>query len=217
MRATPAVCLPRYSVPMTWGALLAALVLTAATAAASDARLEGNDGHPRDRLPLTLHLSSFGDAGLDAAAAKAIDDWNRVAREALGVAVFNRVNDKAGSAVTVETLPRDPRGLMGFAEVESANGVIALPVRVVVHEPTARGETSRETILYQVLAHELGHALGLPHNTDPRSLMCCVHESLDFKNPDVRAAYIESRRRPDVGSARAQLSAHYERFWRSRP
>ena len=197
---------------------MAVLVLIAGTAAASDAPLEGNNGHPRDRLPLALYLSSFGDRGLDAAAVRAIDDWNRVAREALGVAVFNRVHDKAGAVVTVETLPRDSRGLMGFAEVESAgDGVITLPVRVVVHEPTARGETSRETILYQVLAHELGHALGLPHNTDPRSLMCCVHESLDFKNPDVRAAYIESRRRPDVGSARGQLSAHYERFWRSRP
>ena len=194
------------------------LLLVAAAAVASDAPLEGNDGHPRDRLPLALYLGSFGDAGLDASAARAIDDWNRVARNAIGVAVFNRVADKAGAAVAVETLPRDPRGLMGFAEVETgSDGVITLPVRVVVHEPTARGETSRETILYQVLAHELGHALGLPHNTDPRSLMCCVHASLDFKDPAVRAAYVESRRRPDVGSARGQLSSHYERFWRARP
>jgi len=95
-----------------------------------------------------------------------------------------------------------------------ADGAIALPVRVVVHEPAARGQTSRETILYQVLAHELGHALGLPHNADPKSLMCCVHASLDFKAPAIRAAYIESRRHPDVGSAREQLAAHYGRVWR---
>jgi hypothetical protein len=198
--------------------LLAASAAGASAAVASDVPLAGTDGHPRDRMPLVLHLASFGDAGLDAAATKAVDDWNRVAREAIGTAVFNRVAGKAGAAVSVETVPRDPRGLMGFAELESGtHGVIALPVRVVVHEPAARGQTSRETILYQVLAHELGHALGLPHNTDPRSLMCCIDSSLDFNDAAVRAAYIESRRRPDVGTAAAQLAAHYQKFWRSRP
>jgi hypothetical protein len=195
----------------------ALLLLLAVPAIASETVLSGVEGHPRARLPLVLHMSSFGDAALDAAASRAVDDWNRVAREAIGVPVFARVDTKAGAQVSVETLPRDARGLMGFAVVETADGAITLPVRVVVHEPAARGQTSRETILYQVLAHELGHALGLPHTTDPRSLMCCVHASLDFKDPAVRAAYVEARRHPDVASARAQLGAHYERVWRPRP
>lgn len=190
-------------------------LLLAAPALASDTGLAGTEGHPRGRLPLALHLASFGDAALDAAVAKAVDDWNRIAREALGVAVFARVESKTAAHVVVEALPPDARGLMGFAEVETGkDGVVTLPVRVVVHEPAARGQTSRETILYQVLAHELGHALGLPHTTDPRSLMCCVHASLDFNDPTVRAAYVEARRHPDIGTARAQLATHYERFWR---
>ena len=194
------------------------LLLVAMPALASDAGLSGAEGHPRARLPLALHMTSFNDAALDTAASKAVDDWNRVAREALGVAVFARVTAKAEAQVVVETLPPDARGLMGFAEVEvGSDGAITLPVRVVVHEPAARGQTSRETILYQVLAHELGHALGLPHTADPRSLMCCVHASLDMKDPAVRAAYVESRRHPDVASARAQLVAHFERVWRTRP
>jgi hypothetical protein len=192
------------------------LVLLAAPAPASDVALSGVDGHPRARLPLALHMASFGDAALDAAAARALDDWNRVAREALGVPVFTRVETKEAAQVAVESRPPDARGVMGFAVVEAADGAITLPVRVVVHEPAARGQTPRETILYQVLAHELGHALGLPHTTDPRSLMCCVHASIDLKDPAVRAAYVEARRHPDVASARAQLVAHYERVWRER-
>jgi hypothetical protein len=109
----------------------------------------------------------------------------------------------------------DPRGPMGVTHLAlGSDSVIALPIRIDVREPAARGQTSRETVLYQVLAHELGHALGLAHTTDPRSLMCCVHESLNFNDPAVRDAYVESRRKPDVGSVRAQLSAHYERVWR---
>jgi len=194
------------------------LLVLAVPVSASDVGFSGTEGHPRSRLPLALHMTSFGDAALDAAATKAVDDWNRVAQLALGVAVFARTDARDAAQIAVETLPPDARGLMGVAHVGvDADGAIALPVRVVVHEPAARGQTSRETILYQVLAHELGHALGLPHNTDPKSLMCCIHQSLDFNDPAVRAAYIESRRHPDVGTVRAQLTAHYERVWKPRP
>ena len=193
------------------------LVLVAAPALASDVVLSGAEGHPRSRLPLALHVTSFGDTALDAAARKAVDDWNRVALEALGVTAFASVESQEAAQVLVDTRARDERGLMGFARVEVGDGgVITIPVRVVVYEPTARGATSRETLLYQVLAHELGHALGLPHNTDPRSLMCCIHESLNFKDPAVLAAYVEARRRPDVASAKAELAAHYQRVWRER-
>ena len=198
--------------------VLALLLVLAVPALASDVDLSGAHGHPRARLPLALHMTSFGDAALDAAATRAVDDWNRVAQDALGVAVFARVESKDTAQVNVEILPPDARGLMGVAHVTVGTaGAIDLPVLVVVHEPTARGQTSRETILYQVLAHELGHALGLPHNTDPKSLMCCIHRRLDFNDPAVRAAYIESRRRPDVATVREQLAAHYERVWRTRP
>jgi hypothetical protein len=192
-----------------------ALLAFASVATASDAPLAGSDGHPRDRLPLTLHVASFASPSLDLAANRAVDDWNRVARETFGVDVFTRITDSRDAQVVVVVIAGDPRGPMGVTHLAlGSDSVIALPIRIDVRAPAARGQTSRETVLYQVLAHELGHALGLVHTTDPRSLMCCVHESLNFNDPAIRDAYVESRRKPDVSSVRAQLSAHYERFWR---
>ena len=194
---------------------VALLLVVTAPALASDTALSGVEGHPRDWLPLALYVASFGAPALDLAASRAVDDWNRVAREALGLDAFTPVTTAMDAHVVVASMPADPKGPMGVTHLEAgADGVITLPVRIVVHEPAARGQTSRETVLYQVLAHELGHALGLAHNTDPRSLMCCVHASLDFNDPVVREAYIDARRHPDVGSVRTQLGAHYERFWR---
>jgi hypothetical protein len=93
-------------------------------------------------------------------------------------------------------------------------GVIQLPIGISVIEPVARGQTSRETLFYQVLAHELGHALGLPHVRDPASLMCCTPGAVNFDDPVAREAYVNARRNPDVRSARTLLTEHYARFWR---
>jgi sugar (pentulose or hexulose) kinase len=104
---------------------------------------------------------------------------------------------------------------MGQAEVGERQNVIELPVRVEVFAPERRGTTTRETLLYQILAHELGHALGLPHAADPASIMCCAAGGVDLGDPATRAAYVHARRHPDVRSARAQLAEHYARLWRA--
>jgi Matrixin len=183
-------------------------------AVASNTTLSGDEGHPRARFPLVVWTQAAGDAGLDAVMRRAVDDWNALFREALGLEAFIP-GPREAAQVRVQLEPATADGLMGVTQLSTGDGgVVEPPVDVTLAEPTARGQTSRETLLYQVLAHELGHALGLPHVPDPRSLMCCEHGAVDLTDPAVRAAYVQARRQPDLRSVREQLVEHYERFWR---
>jgi predicted Zn-dependent protease len=169
----------------------------------------GEEGHRLQRFPLRVWLEPDVDRDVDTVLDRVLSDWNAVFREALATSVdaFVRAETKSASDVIMARARQDEysseeifRGTSVLAYTSllaDEHGLIRLPVRIYIRPDASLPQLDHEASLYVVVAHELGHALGLPHTEEPGSIMY----------------YTRARHQTEVRGARAQLAAHYTRFW----
>jgi hypothetical protein len=152
-------------------------------------------GVPWQRTPKITIVSPAGDSRLPLAD-EAVDFWNKAlegmgsgfrlgpvmrvvqtmpeeALQSLSLSVVDQAGARASVPQVFRDLPGDLTIFLAQSEFVSFTGPFdSSSKRVVGIRGTAFPPINLPNVARNVIAHELGHAIGLGHNSDPAMLMC---------------------------------------------
>lgn len=184
---------------------LVTFVIVAATVPASaySYPMLGVD-EPWDHSPITIYINDdtvpqHYEPVYKESVLKAIDYWEDGGNGKLAyVPEFAVVDSETGADINVyfvenlETVADAPKGVAGFARPYKQNNDANMldNVEIVLELGNYQGYSWKaygENNMFQISKHELGHALGLAHSSNPRDIMYLSYEQKQDIDPQLAA------------------------------